>query len=67
MNHIQLNFEGTSVQRWEQEHGFERVIRNGCEYVVCKDWEAFLKMEEEERARARMEYIGQMQEEAYQR
>ena len=65
MEHTQQNFEGTSIQRWELDHGIVRVVREGCEYVVCTDWQRFNEqLEAEKRARMR-EYIAERQAEAY--
>ena len=65
MEHTQQDFEGTSIQRWELDHGIVRVVREGCEYVVCTDWQRFNEqLEAEKRARMR-EYIAERQAEAY--
>lgn len=63
--HIQDNFEGTSIQKWELDHGIARIVKNGCEYVVCVDWDGFLRKAEDERQRARREFIAEQQEAAY--
>ena len=63
--HIQEGYEGSSIERWEVEHGITRVVRGGCEYVICRDWELFKRKNEEERARARREYIAEQQAAAY--
>lgn len=34
MAHIQPEFEGTTLQKWELDHGIARVVRGGCEYVL---------------------------------
>lgn len=65
MDHIQQDFEGSSVQEWEQNHHIVRIVRGGCEYVVCTNWDEFQKTCEEERARRRREYIAEQQAEAY--
>ena len=65
MEHIQQDFEGSSIELWEVNHGIKRVIRGGCEYVVCENWERFQQQMADEKARARREYIAQQQAEAY--
>ena len=37
MKHIQNKFEGTTLQKWELDHGIVRVVRGGCEYVMVAD------------------------------
>ena len=41
MNHIQNKFEGTTLQKWELDHGIVRVVRGGCEYVMVADPDKF--------------------------
>lgn len=65
MEHIQQNFEGSSIQQWELDHGIVRIVRGGCEYVVCKDFKKFQEQCEAEKRRERMEYIAEQQAEAY--
>ena len=65
MEHIQQDFEGTTIQRWEHEHNIARVVRGGCEYVVCTNWGEFQRKCEEEKQRARREYIAEQQAAAY--
>ena len=65
MEHIQKGFEGSSIQAWELDHGIARYVSGGCEYVVCTNWDEFQRKQEEERARARREYIADQQEAAY--
>lgn len=64
-HHIQDNFEGTSIHRYEIDHGIVRYVKGDCEYVVCKDWDGFQRKAEEERQRARREYIAEEQAAAY--
>lgn len=65
MEHIQKDFEGSSVQRWEQNHHIVRVVDRGCEYVLCTNWEGFQQICEDERNRRKREYIADQQERAY--
>lgn len=65
MEHIQQQFAGSSIEAWEIAHGISRVVRGECEYVVCRDWDAFNRSIEQERERARREYIAERQAEAY--
>lgn len=41
MPHIQENFEGTHMQKWELDHKIVRMVHSGCEYVVCLDLDGF--------------------------
>lgn len=41
MTHIQGNFEGSALERWEQSHGIIRKVVNGCEYVALDDRQKF--------------------------
>ena len=62
---IQEHFEGSSIQKWELDHGIVRVVRDGCEYVVCTNWQRFNEqLEAEKRARMR-DYIADQQAQAY--
>lgn len=61
MEHIQQDIEGSSIQKWEHDHGIYRFVRGGCEYVRCRDFAAFQRQCEEERERARREYVAQEQ------
>lgn len=63
--HIQDDFEGTSIHKWELDHGIVRYVKGGCEYVVCMDWDEFQRKAEDERQRARREFIAEQQEAAY--
>lgn len=63
--HIQFKFEGSSIQAWELDHNIVRIVRGGCEYVVCTNWDEFQRKQDEERARARREYIAEQQAAAY--
>lgn len=65
MEHIQYGFEGSAIQAWELEHNIARVVKGGCEYVVCTNWDEFQRKQEEERARARREFIADQQAAAY--
>lgn len=65
MDHIQTDFEGTSIQRWELEHGIARVVRGDCEYVSCANFQRFQEQCAEEKRRERQEYIAAQQAEAY--
>lgn len=65
MEHIQQGFEGTSIQRWELEHGIGRVVRGGCEYVICTDFQRFQQQMEDERRQRLRAYIADRQAEAY--
>ena len=59
--HIQDNFEGSSVWAWEQAHNITRYVRNGCEYVVCTNYPEFQRKCEAERVQRRNEYIARQQ------
>ena len=63
--HIQKDIDGSSIQAWELEHNIARLVRGGCEYVVCTNWNEFQRKQEEERARRRREYIAEQQAAAY--
>ena len=65
VEHIQQQFEGSSIQAWEQAHNIVRIVRNGVEYVVCANWSEFQRKQEEERDRRRREYIAEQQAAAY--
>lgn len=65
MEHIQVGYEGSGIQRWEQEHNIIRVVRGGCEYVICTNFDEFQRKQEEERDRRRREYIAEQQAAAY--
>lgn len=65
MEHIQKDFEGSSIQQWELDHGITRVVKDECEYVVCTNFQRFVQQCEEEKRRERQEYIAAQQAEAY--
>lgn len=65
MEHVQQQFEGSSIQAWEQAHNIVRIVRNGVEYVVCANWSEFQRKQDEERDRRRREYIAEQQAAAY--
>ena len=65
MEHIQKDYEGSAIERWEKEHYIVRVVRNGCEYVICTDFKKFQEKCAEEKRLERMEYIAAQQAEAY--
>jgi len=57
MKYIQKGYEGSSIQQWDLAHGIVRVVRDGCEYVRCRDLPGLIeqcKAEEEERRRRRI-------------
>lgn len=35
--HIQKDFEGSRIHKWELNHGIVRIIKDGCEYVTLVD------------------------------
>ena len=65
MAHIQKDFEGGSIQAWELAHGVVRVIRGGCEYVMCTDLDKFNAKCEAEKHERRAQMIAEAQAEAY--
>ena len=65
MKHIQPNFEGTSIQRYELSHGIVREVRNGCEYVMLTDISTFEAACAEDARRHAAMVRMQAQEEAY--
>ena len=65
VEHIQQQFEGSTVQAWEQAHNIDRIVRGGCEYVVCTNWAEFQRKQEEERKQRLREYIAEQQAAAY--
>ncbi len=65
MAHIQKDFEGGSIQAWELAHGIVRVIRGGCEYVVCADLDKFNAQCDAEKRERRGQMIAEAQAEAY--
>lgn len=65
MEHIQQNFEGTSLQAWELAHGIVRVVRGGCEYVVCTNFDRFNELCAKEKAERQAQMIAEAQAAAY--
>ena len=66
MASLQLNYEGSSIQKWDLEHGIVREIRNGCEYVICTDLEMMVrKCDEERMADFRRKIADQQYESAF--
>ena len=65
MTHIQKGFEGSSIQAWELKHNIVRIVRDGCEYVVCADWDEFRRKDQAEREHRRREYVAEQQAAAY--
>lgn len=52
MAHIQQDFDGSSIQKWELDHGVVRKVINGCEYVICPNFARFqAKCEADKRER----------------
>ena len=62
---IQQNFEGSSVEKWELDHGIVREVRDGVEYVRCVDWNMFQRKCEEDHKAALQAKIMEAQAEAY--
>lgn len=65
MEHIQNQFAGSRIQGWELEHKVVRVIRGGCEYVQCVDFDIFNAMCEKDKAEQRAQMIAEAQAAAY--
>lgn len=65
MQHIQETIEGTSLQAWELNHGVVRIVRNGCEYVICTDFDAFQAKCEADKRERRGQLIAEAQAAAY--
>lgn len=65
MEHVQQEFEGSTIQEWELNHGIARRVVNGVEYVVCTNWNGFNAKCEEDQKRYRTQRMMQAQEEAY--
>ena len=65
MNHLQSDFEGTSIERWEIDHGIERFVKNGCEYVWIANPGKYRAACEEDDRRNRRQYMMEGQEQAY--
>lgn len=65
MEHIQQEFEGSEIQRWELDHGVVRVVRGGCEYVLCTSMEKFAAKCEADKRERRGQMIADAQEAAY--
>lgn len=62
---MQKGFEGSSIQAWEKAHNIARVMRDGCEYVICTDWDEFQRKDEAEREYRRRAYVAEQQAAAY--
>jgi len=64
MKHIQAVFEGTSVESWEKDHRITRQVIGGCEYVICRDFPAFMAQCEAEEAFAFKAMVAEQQAES---
>ena len=64
MKHIQVLFEGTSVDAWEKDHKIKRKIIGDCEYVTCQDFQGFMLQCEAEEAFAFKAMVAEQQAEA---
>ena len=65
MNHIQNKFEGTTLQKWELDHGIVRVVRGGCEYVMVADpakFAAACEQDDVNYARLKMKWAAEERE-----
>ena len=58
-------YEGSSIQRWDLDHGIVTVRKNDCEYRVCRDWQGFLDKCEAEKEQDFRRIIAAQQDEAY--
>ena len=65
MKHIQEGFEGTSIERWEIEHGIRRYVKDGCEYVVLEDKDKYDAACADDARRYIRQRMMEAQEQAY--
>lgn len=65
MTHIQQDFEGSHLQKWEHDHGIFRYVRGGCEYVRCADFDRFNAQIDREKTAWKKQRIVDAQAEAY--
>ena len=65
MQHVQYGYEGSSIQRWDLEHGIVSVVRDGVEYRSCVDWQRFQEKCEQDAERHFKQRVAEQQEKAY--